>query len=217
MATMVNRLYDSLAKAEAVAKALVEGGALSTDVMVTTAADTAALGRLGVSARRAPAFLDAMAKGAVLVTGVAPMGSAVDFIDIMRAAGPLQVGGIDEGEAGSAYSPGAVFSEVLGIPPLGGAGDLFSRWIGWPTLSTPGPMMVQDLGSGSAPYKPVIPMEMLSGSGAPYKPLLGSPLTSSGGTYKPLIPFPALTDSRAPYKGFLGLPLLAGAKRYMYY
>jgi hypothetical protein len=216
MATMVNRLYDSLAKAEAVAKALVDEGALASDVMVTTTADTAALGRLGISARRAPAFLDAMSKGAALVTGVAPMGSAVDFINIMRAAGPLQVGGLDEGEERSAYSPGAVLSEVFGIPPLGGSGDIFSRWIGWPTLSTPGPMMVQDLGEGGAPYKPVIPMETLSGSGAPYKPLLGNPLTS-GGTYKPLIPFPTLTDSRAPYKGFLGLPLLTKSKRYMYY
>jgi hypothetical protein len=217
MATMVNRLYDSLARAEAVAKALVDEGALESDVIVTRSADAAALGRLGISARRAPAFLDAMANGAVLVTGIAPMGSAVDFIDIMRAGGPLQVGGQDEAEAGSAYSPGAIFSEVIGIPPLGGAGDLFSRWIGWPTLSTPGPMMVQDLSKSNAPYKPVIPMDMLSGGGAPYKPLMGTPLTSSGGSYKPLLPFPTLTDSRAPYKGFLGLPLLSGAKRYLYY
>jgi hypothetical protein len=216
MATMVNRLYDSLEKAEAVARALVDNGALASDVIVTRTADAAALARLGISARRAPAFLDAMSKGAVLVTGVAPMGSAVDFIDIMREAGPLQVGGLDDGEERSAYSPGAIFSEVIGIPPLGGSGDLFSRWIGWPTLSSPGPMMVQDLGSGGAPYKPVIPMEMLSGGGAPYKPLLGNPLIS-GGSYKPVIPMPTLSGGGAPYKGFLGLPLLSKPKRTLYY
>jgi hypothetical protein len=222
MSEVASRLYSSADAAESAASALRKAGYQPGEMTVISPpkgkdaaardAVVAAALAAGVFKRRAGELADGVVNGATAVICQARFAQTTMVRGILDARGPLDASDTSASTT-SAQAESAVFSDMLGIPVLGGRGDLLSRLFGLPTLSR------QQRGSASligesGPYKPVIPMPTLSGADGPggYKPSIPMPLLSGGGGgYRPVIPMPTLSKSdQGGYRPVIPLPLLTG-------
>jgi len=204
----VSRLYPTVADAERVADLLAWEG----------------LGRREMRIDPTPA---GASTGAARLSIQSPFGSTTRLMKIMDREGALKEGRDVEREYYAPYDNAAPFSEALGIPAIGGRGDMFSRWLGIATLTNRGAptgssLLVREGTGGykglfglpllirSASYKGFLRLPLLSGGSASYKGTLGLPFLSrsSTGSNRGFLGLPLLAGGGAPYRSFLRLPLL---------
>jgi hypothetical protein len=209
MSQTVSRFYPSLDDAERVARRLAGEGLSRREI------------RVDASPAGAP-------PGTAKVTIESPFGWTTALIWIMDREGALAHGRDFAREYRAPMEEAAPLSEALGVPVLGGRGDMFSRALGLATLTEHGAPtgLGAIISQGAGSYKSFLGLPLLSNSSGSYKSFLGLPLLSrSSGSYKgflglPLLSrsgaggnrgffgFPLLAGGGAPYRGFLGLPLL---------
>lgn len=138
MTTMISRLYASAQEAAQVASVLgrvhftdYEIHVVRADGASQTMDDIVALvRRTGVHRADAPAYADAVARGATLMTVFAPWGGAAKAIEIMDRHGPLPKPVRQTEYYMGFFSQPILMSDALGLPLLSKEPFFFSNFFG---------------------------------------------------------------------------------------
>jgi len=217
MSEVASRLYSSAAAAEDAASALRRAGYTPSELTVLSlpegdgAHDAVLAGarKAGVFKARAAELADGVAKGATAVVCHARPTEAMMVRAMLDERGPLDPGDTS-GRSVSSDLDSGLFSNLFGLPLLGGRGDFFSNLFGLSAISRNFRSKTGLMGQTGA-YKPIIPMPTLSGGAGGYKAVIPMPTLSGGsGGYKPAIPMPTLSGGNGGYKAVIPLPTLSG-------
>lgn len=202
MSEVASRLYSSAEAAEAAANTLRRMGYQPSELAVIGSeagahdAVVAAARSAGAFKARAAELADGVAKGATAVVCRTRPTEAISVRAALNASGPLDPGDTS-GRSTSSELESSLFSNIFGIPMLGGRGDFFSNLFGLSAVSRSSRSKTNLMGQ-TGPYKPIIPMATLSGG---------------RGGYKPVIPMPTLSGGRGGYKAVIPMSLLSSKSR----
>lgn len=204
MTQTINRMYDSLGRAnQAAAELRTNRFVRFADVYVTTstggvgpdgAAGAAALPAEGIVAAlmkayvlkaHAKVFAEGIQRGGTLVTVHAPFGTAVDAITILESFGPVDSGVPDDRDPPVPWDEAAPCSSTLGLRVLLPDSATFSRFWNLPVLSRRGGttcswLGVRELSDSSKPFTGTFGMALLTNQPTWLSSKLGLPVLTSG-------------------------------------
>jgi hypothetical protein len=193
MSQNINRLYDSLERANEAAQALkthrfdrfdevfvitgrdASGAALSTDQIV------AELLKAFVLKSHAKIYAEGIKSGATLVAVHAYFGTAVSATNLLDSFGPIPSGVEEVSDRLPEWDEAAPISSVLHMPTLVSSDNSFSKFWSLPILLKRGATTFSALGlseltQSKGPFTGTFPLQLLAKSGPFLSSMIGLPL-----------------------------------------